>query len=167
MDYRKVAIISSIAVLVLGGGVVGVIAWRASQLAAPEVVAPGVDGPETPANGGGLTPIPGGGTTEPGTTPGGTAGEPPGAQSETTVAENPPNAICDAGIDDFDCDYDNLTNAEERALGTDPRKEDTDGDGLTDGSEVHTWKSNPLNPRSIDPSMTDLEAVNAGKRTTR
>lgn len=35
-----------------------------------------------------------------------------------------------------DSDGDGLTDAEERALGTDPRNPDTDGDGLLDGEEV-------------------------------
>ena len=40
------------------------------------------------------------------------------------------------GADDDDDDGDGLTNAEERALGTNPRRADTDGDGIPDGEEA-------------------------------
>ncbi|MDO5318074.1 MAG: hypothetical protein Q4G65_05555, partial [bacterium] len=40
------------------------------------------------------------------------------------------------GGDDADDDRDGFTNAEERARGTNPRRADTDGDGLDDGEEV-------------------------------
>jgi hypothetical protein len=40
-----------------------------------------------------------------------------------------------------------LTNAQEIALGTDPFRADTDGDGFNDGTEVAAG-SNPLDPRS-------------------
>jgi hypothetical protein len=61
--------------------------------------------------------------------------------------------------DDFDGD--GLTNDEEKAIGTDPRSRDTDGDGLLDGWEVHGL------PRGIqlgdliglfDPKATGAEA---------
>lgn len=65
-----------------------------------------------------------------------------------------------------DADYDDLTDAEELILGTDPNNPDTDGDGLTDGNEVHgiTCKyqgvfvnssTNPLNPDSDGDTLTD------------
>ncbi len=44
-----------------------------------------------------------------------------------------------------DSDGDGLTDAEELALGTDPRNPDTDGDGLMDGEEVKKYKTDPLN----------------------
>lgn len=169
MDYRKVAILSAVAVLVFGGGAVGIIAWRASQLAAPGAEQPG--GTDAPPGDGGLEP--GGGLSTPGGSeaPDGGTSAPAETPSEpatvTTIDPDATDPGCDVSVDAFDCDYDNLTNAEERERKTDPRKDDTDGDGLLDGSELSVWKSDPLNPRSIDPSMTDLEAVNAGKRNTR
>lgn len=169
MDYRKVAILSAVAVLVLGGGAVGIIAWRASQLAVPGVEQPG--GTDAPPGDGGLAPGDGLSTPDGSETPDGGTPAPGEAPAEpatvTTIDPDAADPGCDTSVDAFDCDYDNLTNAEERERKTDPRKEDTDGDGLMDGSEISVWKSDPLNPRSIDPSMTDLEAVNAGKRTTR
>ena len=43
----------------------------------------------------------------------------------------------------IDSDEDGLTDAEERRLGTDPGKWDTDGDSITDGSEVHAFGTDP------------------------
>ncbi|HEY6228752.1 MAG TPA: hypothetical protein VI282_16655, partial [Verrucomicrobiae bacterium] len=55
-----------------------------------------------------------------------------------------------ADQDDPDMDNDGLSNEVEIALGTDPRKFDTDGDGWPDGLEVEAG-SNPLDPLSIPP----------------
>lgn len=43
-----------------------------------------------------------------------------------------------------DFDRDNLTNLQEFSLGTDIRNADTDGDGLSDSSEINTTNTNPL-----------------------
>lgn len=46
-----------------------------------------------------------------------------------------------------DTDLDGLSDAEERAAGTDPRRKDTDGDLLSDFAELRVFKSDP---RSVD-----------------
>ena len=56
---------------------------------------------------------------------------------------------------DLDCD--GLTDADEAALGTNPNNPDTDGDGLPDGLEVHTYHTSPLN------ADTDADACGDSK----
>lgn len=62
-------------------------------------------------------------------------------------------------LGDADYDKDGLTNAQEKALGTDPRNPDTDGDGLKDGEEVNIYKSNPLKPDTDGDGLTDYDEV--------
>lgn len=54
-----------------------------------------------------------------------------------------------------DADFDNLTNAEEQKLGTNPNLPDTDGDGLLDGTEVQLYRTNPLTADSDGDGATD------------
>ncbi|MBN8232186.1 OmpA family protein [Corallococcus macrosporus] len=54
-----------------------------------------------------------------------------------------------------DADNDGLTDAEEAQAGTDPRNRDTDGDGLSDGVEVHSGRTNPLDDDSDDDGLLD------------
>jgi Bacterial TSP3 repeat len=42
-----------------------------------------------------------------------------------------------------DPDHDRLSNLREYRLRTNPRRKDTDRDGLSDGAEVHRWHTNP------------------------
>lgn len=49
----------------------------------------------------------------------------------------------------LDSDQDNLTDAEEKSYGTDPKNRDTDGDGYSDGAEVESGY-NPLVPAPGD-----------------
>jgi Bacterial TSP3 repeat len=55
-----------------------------------------------------------------------------------------------------DTDHDGLSDEEEKKRGTDPGVKDTDHDGLIDGFEVEK-KFDPKNPKSKDPSLTDLQ----------
>ena len=83
-----------------------------------------------------------------------------------------------------DPDGDGLVNFDEYVRGSDPNDPDTDGDGLSDGAEVHTYGTdpfkadtdndelndgaeiargtNPLDPDSDDDGMTDGWEVNHG-----
>jgi outer membrane protein OmpA-like peptidoglycan-associated protein len=60
---------------------------------------------------------------------------------------------------DADPDKDDLTNAEEKQLGTDPNNPDTDGDGLKDGAEVKTYHTNPLNPDTDGDGLNDYDEI--------
>ena len=55
----------------------------------------------------------------------------------------------------FDADADGLTNRTEAALGTDPRKNDSDDDGLIDGHEVDYFATDPLLADSDQDTMPD------------
>ncbi len=61
-----------------------------------------------------------------------------------------------------DPDNDGLTNDEEAALGTNPLKTDTDGDGLGDGEEVNTYHTNPLLKDSDGDGMDDDKEIACG-----
>ncbi len=67
------------------------------------------------------------------------------------------------GTGNLDSDGDGLTDAEERAIGTDPFNPDTDGDGLTDYEEVRIYKTDPLNPDSDYDGLTDGAEVRVYK----
>lgn len=62
----------------------------------------------------------------------------------------------------MDSDNDGLTNSEELLLGTDPNNPDTDGDGLLDGIEVHTWNTNPLKTDTDRDGLSDGQEINMG-----
>ena len=59
-----------------------------------------------------------------------------------------------------DLDQDGLTNLEEENLLTDLNNPDTDGDGVSDGDEVHKYKSNPLSTDSDGDLLNDGFEVN-------
>jgi len=62
----------------------------------------------------------------------------------------------------LDFDHDGLTNLREYQLGTDLRRADTDGDGLTDGQEVLIYHTNPLVADSDGDSIPDGLEVSLG-----
>lgn len=62
----------------------------------------------------------------------------------------------------LDSDHDGLTDSQEKTLGTDPFKADTDGEGLTDGDEVLIWKTDPLNPDTDGDGYSDGLEVKGG-----
>ncbi len=61
-----------------------------------------------------------------------------------------------------DFDQDGLTNAEEFALHLNPTQGDTDGDGVSDGDEVHLYHSNPLQTDSDGDGLSDGWEVTYG-----
>jgi len=62
-----------------------------------------------------------------------------------------------------DKDGDGLLNKEEKALGTDPKNPDTDGDGLSDGDELNIYHTDPLKADSDGDQLTDGDEVNNTK----
>ncbi len=61
--------------------------------------------------------------------------------------------------DNADPDKDGLTNKEERELGTDPHNPDSDGDGLSDGDEVHKYHTDPLKFDTDGDGLSDGDEV--------
>jgi Bacterial TSP3 repeat len=63
-----------------------------------------------------------------------------------------------------DTDGDGLKDgAEVKTYKTNPTKKDTDGDGLTDGAEVNTYKTNPKAKDTDGDGLTDSDEVNTYK----
>jgi hypothetical protein len=59
----------------------------------------------------------------------------------------------------IDTDKDGLTDDEERLIGTDPKKADTDGDNVSDGDEVKKYKTNPLKADTDGDGFKDGEEI--------
>lgn len=61
-----------------------------------------------------------------------------------------------------DADNDGLKDQEETSLGTNPNKYDSDNDGLSDGAEVHTFSTDPLDPDTDNGGVDDGTEVSLG-----
>ncbi|MGJ8696565.1 MAG: hypothetical protein ACSHYF_09620 [Verrucomicrobiaceae bacterium] len=59
-----------------------------------------------------------------------------------------------------DIDNDNLSNIEEFYLGTNIELDDTDGDGLKDGAEVNTHKTDPFDMDTDNDGLLDGQEIN-------
>ncbi len=78
----------------------------------------------------------------------------PGAPANPLPPVSPAGAI--------DSDNDGLSDADEKALGTDPYKPDTDGDGLADGDEVHVFGTDPLKTDTDGDGFPDGQELRDG-----
>ncbi|NWF90230.1 MAG: OmpA family protein [Ignavibacteriaceae bacterium] len=63
------------------------------------------------------------------------------------------------GSGNSDKDMDGLVRKIEKEIATDPNNADTDGDGLKDGEEVNTYKSNPLITDTDGDGLKDSDEV--------
>ncbi len=66
----------------------------------------------------------------------------------------------DMSVSDKDTDEDGLKDVDEAGLGTDPNVVDTDGDGLSDGVEVLTYCTSPLNSDTDGDGLSDGDEIN-------
>lgn len=73
-----------------------------------------------------------------------------------------PPAQPEQPVASVDSDGDGLTDDQERQLGTDPFRSDSDEDGLFDGEEVNIYKTNPLNADTDGDTFSDGEEVQNG-----
>ncbi len=84
----------------------------------------------------------------------------------TLVSQGQTNAVVQIDqiqlITNDDPDHDGLTTAQEIALGTDPLKYDTDGDGISDGDEVNIYHTNPLMADTDGDGISDGAEMAAG-----
>jgi hypothetical protein len=82
-----------------------------------------------------------------------------------TLIDTNGDGVLDGFLGSFaspDQDADGLTNAQEAALGTDPLKADTDGDGHADGTDPYPlnamlWTANAPNPLDTTPPVLTLD----------
>ncbi len=61
-----------------------------------------------------------------------------------------------------DVDLDGLSDDQEKQLGTDPKKIDTDGDGVSDYDEVNTYHTNPLKVDTDGDGFSDGAELRRG-----
>jgi len=61
-----------------------------------------------------------------------------------------------------DADKDGLLDKEEKTIGTNPNKIDSDNDGLTDYEEVKIYKTNPLKKDTDNDGVSDGKEVKTG-----
>lgn len=89
--------------------------------------------------------------------------------AEEAVNEGIEDSSIDSAVlfgEPIDADGDNLDQAREQTIGTDPGNWDTDGDGLSDGDEVIIWKTDPTNPDTDGDTYLDGAEVRNGYSPT-
>ncbi len=82
----------------------------------------------------------------------------PGANSTNSPSTQMKNDQILFG-ENLDSDRDGLDDQREKEVGTNLSMADTDGDGLSDGAEVVTWKTDPLNPDTDGDGYPDGQEV--------
>lgn len=84
--------------------------------------------------------------------------------SNTNQISNTNQAVTNQNVNQaaVDSDNDGLNDEEEKRLGTDPKKIDTDADGLYDREEVKIYETNPLKSDTDGDGYTDGQEVRSG-----
>lgn len=91
--------------------------------------------------------------------------DPAGIGEQAATGDDPAadqDDVIDKELLNADQDNDSLTDQEERELGTDPNKADTDDDGLFDREEVKVYKTNPLDRDTDKDGYMDGAEVKNG-----
>ncbi len=70
--------------------------------------------------------------------------------------------VCKALVGDSDADVDGLMFTEEGTSGSDPKRSDSDSDGLSDAEEVHVWKTDPTKSDTDGDGFSDKIEVDGG-----
>lgn len=83
-------------------------------------------------------------------------------QAKARLKKRLPSAAAAQVIKFKDSDADGLLDAEEKILGTDPKKSDSDRDGLSDGAEVKIYGTDPLNSDTDGDGLKDGEEIKRG-----
>lgn len=121
--FLGIGIVASVLIL-------GIIVWRLRVLSSENLIKPNVS--------------PSAEISAPTATDSGTSVSVSGTTSSPAVAPRPTQTAV------VDTDGDNLTDEQERQLGTDPKKSDTDGDGVSDYAEVKIYFTDPLIANQLD-----------------
>lgn len=151
MGYQRILLFVGIGVVIVGViGTAAYLTWRriSTPVANTNVPAANVNAPAANAN-----------------VPAVNANLNANQNANVNAPDTNVNANANANVNGpiiIDSDGDGLTDAEERSLGTDPTKTDTDGDELSDWDEVRVYRTNPLNADTDGDTYLDGAEVRNG-----
>ncbi|HHX57963.1 MAG TPA: hypothetical protein GX710_08105, partial [Clostridiales bacterium] len=86
------------------------------------------------------------------------------SETDPLLTDTNNNGVLDGNEDKDD---DGIINIEELAIGTAINDNDSDNDGLEDGTEINTYQTNPMNVDTDQDGLTDYEEVMLGLDPTK